>query len=157
MGSNADESSYTDFAVLLSELEKRVYQRFDQNDKALAAALLAAKEAVTAALTAAKEAVDKAERAADKRFESVNEFRAQLADQASTFISRELADSQFDELRKQMTSVTARVDTAAGRDQGSNIEHRLQGASRPNSTEIPVISRRVSGNRRAFLQRSAGR
>ncbi len=45
-------------------------------------------QAVQAALAAAEKAVVKAELASDKRFESVNEFRAQLSDQANTFISR---------------------------------------------------------------------
>lgn len=45
-------------------------------------------QAVQAALAAAEKAVVKAELAADKRFESVNEFRGQLTDQANTFISR---------------------------------------------------------------------
>ena len=44
--------------------------------------------AVQAALQAAKEAVIKAETAADKRFESVNEFRAALSDQAKTQVTR---------------------------------------------------------------------
>ena len=44
--------------------------------------------AVQAALQAAKEAVIKAETAADKRFESVNEFRKALSDQAQNQVTR---------------------------------------------------------------------
>ena len=40
------------------------------------------------ALQAAEKAVTKAELAAEKRFESVNEFRNQLKDQTGTFITR---------------------------------------------------------------------
>jgi hypothetical protein len=52
----------------------------------------AADKAVTAALEAAEKAVGKAEIAAEKRFDAVNEFRAQLADQAATFLPRSEAD-----------------------------------------------------------------
>ena len=44
--------------------------------------------AVQAALEAAKEAVIKSETAADKRFESVNEFRKALSDQAQDQVTR---------------------------------------------------------------------
>ena len=60
--------------VALKELMTR---RADDSDKAVAAAFDAAKEAVT-----------KAESAAEKRFDSVNEFRAQQADLIAGFISR---------------------------------------------------------------------
>lgn len=55
---------------------------------AMVTALAAQKEAVQTAMAAAEKAVAKAETAADKRFESVNEFREQLADQADTFASK---------------------------------------------------------------------
>jgi hypothetical protein len=45
-------------------------------------------EKVALALDSADKAVTKAETAAEKRFESVNEFRGQLTDQAAVFISR---------------------------------------------------------------------
>jgi hypothetical protein len=66
----------------------RYQQRFDAQEKAVRDALAAAKEAVTAALTAADRAVIKAEDAATKRFDAVNEFRGQLADQAAGFMPR---------------------------------------------------------------------
>lgn len=40
------------------------------------------------ALASSKEAVTKAESATEKRFDSVNEFRATLTDQASRFVTR---------------------------------------------------------------------
>jgi len=48
----------------------------------------AQEQAVAFALQAAEKAVTKAELAAEKRFESVNEFRNQLKDQTGTFITR---------------------------------------------------------------------
>jgi hypothetical protein len=44
--------------------------------------------AINAALAAAKEANLKSEVSTEKRFEGVNEFRGQLKDQAATFITR---------------------------------------------------------------------
>lgn len=50
---------------------------------------VALNKAFDAALHAAETAVTKSEAAANKRFDSVNEFRAQLDDQAKTFLPRQ--------------------------------------------------------------------
>jgi hypothetical protein len=57
-------------------------------DKRYTIALDAQREAVQIALTAADRAVVKAEVATEKRFESVNEFRNTLADQARDLMPR---------------------------------------------------------------------
>jgi hypothetical protein len=62
-------------------------ERFTSQDKA-----------VRAALEAAKEANGKAERATELRFESVNEFRKTLGDQAGNFITR----ATFEEFQKSL-------------------------------------------------------
>lgn len=72
----------------IDERFKSVAERFEGQEKAVAAALAAQEKAVAAALVAAEKAVSKAELASEKRFESVNEFRAALADQARTFLPR---------------------------------------------------------------------
>lgn len=69
---------------LINERDLRYGQRFQ-----------AAQEAVSAALAAAKEAVTKAESANERRFESVNEFRAALTDQSGKMITRFEADTRF--------------------------------------------------------------
>ena len=74
------------------DADLRYQQRFDAQADALAAAFSAAKEADAAALAAQDRAVLKAELAADKRFESVNEFRKTLSDQQVTFMPRAEAD-----------------------------------------------------------------
>lgn len=51
-------------------------------------AIGATKEAVNDKFANAKEAVVKAEVAAEKRFDSINEFRAQLRDQQNTFLTK---------------------------------------------------------------------
>ena len=81
--------------AVIDERDKRYAQRFDAQQEALSAALQGAKEAVANALSAAKEAVIKAETAVEKRFESVNEFRATLTDQAANFVSKDSADAKF--------------------------------------------------------------
>ena len=55
-------------------------------------------------------AIAKADTANEKRFESVNEFRAQLADQSGSFLPREVADAQFTELRRTISELTEKVN-----------------------------------------------
>ena len=77
------------------EKEKRIDDRFASVMEAIRASDLrnqqrfeAQEKAVNAALAAADRAVVKAETAAEKLFDAVNEFRAQLKDQNATFLSR---------------------------------------------------------------------
>lgn len=81
------------------EAEKYMEEKFRAADKA-----------VEAALTSAKEAVLKAEVASEKRFESINEFRATLSDQAQQFASQEKVNdlvSRFDRLEGRTTGLDA--------------------------------------------------
>lgn len=81
------------------EVDKRYLQRF-----------VAQELAVAAALTSAKEAVLKAEAASERRFESINEFRATLSDQATKFASQEKVNdlvSRFDRLEGRGTGTDA--------------------------------------------------
>lgn len=84
---------------VLNERDRRYEQRFIAQEQAVKLALdrvdkefhehLAQVRAEThAALDAADKAIAKAEAATEKRFESVNEFRAQLSDQTRTFMPR---------------------------------------------------------------------
>jgi hypothetical protein len=92
--------------ALLAAHDKRYEQRFEASQKALDAALTAQKEAtwaafaaqekaINAALASAERAVLKAEVAAEKRFEGVNEFRAQLGDQQRTLMPRVEAENRI--------------------------------------------------------------
>src|SRR6185295_19908076 len=87
-------------------LREYVDVRFEAQEKAVAAALAAQEKAVNAALTAADRAVAKAETAAEKRFESVNEFRAQLADQARNFLTTQEANIRFASLTEKVDLLT---------------------------------------------------
>jgi hypothetical protein len=84
-----------------------VDQRFSDQDKAVQAALQAAKEAVT-----------KAEIAADKRFDAVNEFRGQLADQTNTFMTRTEYTVQHKSLADQVAALTDRINRTEGKSAG---------------------------------------
>lgn len=109
--------------ALLVEADKRNQQRFDGQEKAVSAALQAAKEAVT-----------KAETAAEKRFDSVNEFRQQLSDQAASFMPRREAEQRLGVLEAQ------------GNRQGG----REDGAGRSSATMISVASILIAAASVAF-------
>jgi crotonobetainyl-CoA:carnitine CoA-transferase CaiB-like acyl-CoA transferase len=102
----------------IDDLRRLLDERYATQTKALDAAFAAADKAVTAALLAAKEAVNKAEAAAEKRFESVNEFRAQLSDQAATFVPRGEADARFSALDEKLATALSHVDQDRGRGRG---------------------------------------
>jgi hypothetical protein len=74
--------------MLMEANDRRYEQRFDASQKAIELGFSAQKAAVDAALAAADRAVIKAETAAEKRFESVNEFRNTLGDQQRNLIPR---------------------------------------------------------------------
>jgi hypothetical protein len=91
----------------LKDMDLRYQQRFDAQQRALEDALQSVKEATRADLDAAKEAVNKAEKSNERRFDSVNEFRAQLADQASTFMTRREAEARLGALMEKLESLAA--------------------------------------------------
>jgi exonuclease VII large subunit len=91
----------------LKDMDLRYQQRFDAQQQALDAALQAVKEATKADLDAAKEAVNKAEKANERRFDAVNEFRAQLADQAASFLTRREAEARFDALMEKLEALSS--------------------------------------------------
>lgn len=74
--------------------------------------------AVDAAFAASEKAIQKAEAATEKRFESVNEFRAQLATQTHSFMPREVAEAKLKEISTKVDDLTARVNTTTGKSAG---------------------------------------
>src|SRR5580700_3457995 len=97
-----------------SDLEKRLMDRIHANREATVATMEASKEAVFSAMVSAKEAVNKAESANERRFESVNEFRASLADQARLQMPRLECEALFKGMGEKMETSSkqtiARVD-----------------------------------------------
>lgn len=88
-------------------LKAHIDQRFVDQDRAVQAALQAAEKAVT-----------KAEVAAEKRFDSVNEFRATLQDQASTFMPRAEAEIRVSSLQDKVDLNTEFVNRTGGENAG---------------------------------------
>lgn len=74
---SAEELTTRELKLIIDEHDRQYGQRFDAQEKAVAAALAAAKEAVV-----------KQDAASEKRFDSVNEFRNTLKDQTGTFVTR---------------------------------------------------------------------
>lgn len=104
---NVDPST-RELLSILNERSTANNQRFDAQEKAVAAALAAAKEAVA-----------KAEAAAEKRFDSVNEFRATLKDQQSTLIPRTEVDVRLKGMDSKIADNEARIVQIVSRAEGS--------------------------------------
>jgi hypothetical protein len=103
--------------VIIDERDRTYQQRWEASEKAtvtalnatkdaVAAAFVAQEKAIAAALIAAERAVSKSEIASEKRFDAVNEFRAQLSDQASTFLPR----AEFDRVT---TAIMEKIDASS--------------------------------------------
>lgn len=99
--------------------ERNVATAMTASEKAVTTAMAAAEKAVATAMSAAEKAVSKAEVAAEKRFDAVNEFRQQLADQQITFARSDLMNSRFSNLEKRLedlgTSMVTFHSTYRGR------------------------------------------
>jgi len=131
-------------AALMAEKDLRDQQRFDAQQLALRDALTAQEKAVNAALTAAEQAVQKAEGAAEKRFDAVNEFRGQLADQARDFQPRKESQVLFDslgekisDLSKRLTDVTLSVERINANNLGASGE-RNEGRNHANTDRANI-------------------
>ena len=88
----------------LISLREYVDIRFDAQDKA-----------VNAALAAAERAVTKAEIASEKRFDSVNEFRAALADSARLLMPRSEYEVNHKGLVERIDRVSTKLETQDAR------------------------------------------
>lgn len=100
--------------TLIDERDRQYRQRFEDSEKAVNAALVAAKEAVNAALAAAKEAVTKAETANEKRLDAVNEFRAQQKDLLNTLMPRAETDIRFRAIENKLSEQNDIITRAQG-------------------------------------------
>lgn len=92
-----------------TEAEAHNTQRYDSLRSANEAVALSAEKAVSAALASADRAVQKAEASSERRFESVNEFRNTLADQAATLLPRAEGEARIRALSEKIDDASARV------------------------------------------------
>lgn len=67
-----------------------------------------------------REAMEKSEVQLDKRFESVNEFRRTLSDQATQFMPRSEAMAMSQQNTEKIQALTDRLNTSSGRSSGYN-------------------------------------
>ena len=77
------------------------------------------------AFDALQRAVDKAEIATEKRFESVNEFRTQLGDQARSFMPRTEYEVTHKNLDTKIDVISKLVDRIENRKEGGNNMYLL--------------------------------
>lgn len=97
--------SLRDFLLALTDAADRRYeQRFRDQERA-----------VDAALDAAAKAVDKAELASEKRFDAVNEFRAQQADLIAGFLPRPEYLAQHHALEDKVVAFEERLNVSLAR------------------------------------------
>jgi hypothetical protein len=78
----------------------------------------AEEKAVQAALASADRAVAKAEAASERRFDSVNEFRGTLADQARLLMPRSEAEQSLKALADKIDILTQRINQRDDRGRG---------------------------------------
>ena len=91
------------------KLREYVDMRFDAADRATQAAILAAERATT-----------KAESASERRFESVNEFRAALSDSQRLMLPRGEYDQIHSGLVERVNNLTERFNALTERGKGSH-------------------------------------
>lgn len=105
-----EEAATKEAAVALARLQEQITAQ-ERVSQARMAALMQLIESQAAAALAGRAssdlAVGKAEVAIEKRFDAMNEFRAQLADQAAHFATRENIETRF---------------TASDREMGAAVE-----------------------------------
>jgi hypothetical protein len=89
-----------------------------ERQRALDAALAAADRARESALLSAEKAVLRAQADIEKRFDSVNEFRQTLSDQAATFATRIEVDQRYATIEKDLRIMSSRIDKAEGASTG---------------------------------------
>lgn len=91
--------------MIIEERDARYAQRFTDMERAL-----------MAALTASEKAIIKAEMSTEKRFESVNEFRNTLSDQAAQFMTRNEAHALLQRVSDRVDDMTARLNALGSRE-----------------------------------------
>lgn len=112
--------------TMMDERDKRYEQRFLAQEQAVKIALdavtrefhehlLQVERETRAAFESSEKAILKAENASEKRFESVNEFRAQLAAQARDLMPRLETEQRMDSMTKELNTLTDRINQNTGR------------------------------------------
>lgn len=116
---------------LLREMDERHEQRFNSQ-----------KELVASALSSADKAVMKAETAAEKRFDSVNEFRSLVNDQQRTLMPRLEAEIVAKALNDKIDLLTRLLAEARGQQKGVSMSVVIVGSAMTLIISIVVAALR---------------
>ena len=100
---------------LMDERDRRYEDRFTAMD-----------EKTSLALTASEKAVVKAETATEKRFDSVNEFRKTLSDQATSFMPRGESSAQLESIHKEIEEAKTKINELEKSRSGANSADLIQ-------------------------------
>jgi len=100
------------------ELQDYILMKIESNDLRYEQRFLSSQQALNAALESASTAVIKAETATEKRFDSVNEFRATLADQQRTYMPRSEVDIIIKNLEERVSMNANQIATLVGQKSG---------------------------------------
>jgi len=122
---------------------KAVDAAFASQQLAMQTAMTAAETAVGKALESAEKAVVKAETAAEKRFEATNEFRGQLADQASTFMPRQEAEGTIARTVDRIEELSRTVTLCISRAETLSLVERNSERVREIAEQLPALVRRA--------------
>jgi len=95
---------------LLADAEKRNEARFKAAEQTVNLQFGAQRDAVNTAMASADRAVQKAETAAEKRFESVNEFRNTLADQQRNLMPRSEVTVMMSAMQEKINALEKTID-----------------------------------------------
>jgi len=115
-GQDAEGNTMSDWTV--DTLRELMDQRFADQEKAVQAALAAAKEAVAAALAAAEKAVVKAELSSKDRLDAHNGLQQQLENLMATLMPRVEAEQRIATNADKIDVLAARLDKMDGRSHG---------------------------------------
>jgi hypothetical protein len=112
------EARYNATAARIDAVEQRLTERLNVADRNLHNTMVAQKESVLTAIAASDRAVTKAEISAEKRFESVNEFRNTLSDQQRNLMPRAEVAEVVNGLREKIAALEKQMDNFHSERQG---------------------------------------
>jgi hypothetical protein len=128
-------------ALLFREYNEKNDVKFGALEKLFETRVAALEKSIIVALASAEKAVLKAEGASENRFQAVNEFRGQLADQTATLLPRREFEAMMKSLADRVDILSAGAQSRAGRDGGiSSAWAALLGIAALVSTCVAVAA-----------------
>lgn len=136
-----DDSLWT-----VATLKEYVERRFEEQEKAVHAALAAAKEAVSAALVASHQATEKSEANAEKWREAANEWRGAMDDREGKFSTKGDLDSFRKESESDRRAIRMEIQgLRESRAEGSGAERRGHSVIDTSRANIALVVAVIGG------------